>query len=302
MLDSLHSKADQINQTGEIRPRSPIVALLISIFPGLGQQYSGFIIRGIVFYTLLIALSWLAAIAFMSTDSGLSRLFLAIPFIGFGLIALDAWFCAAKQPKHYRLKWFNKTWIYIGVTLFLIVTVNPLMDLLVGKHVVRAYHVENNSMSPTIIEDDILLINKLVTPKRGDIAILDFSLAQSTETGLTNILDSLLVRRIIAIEGDTVEIKNQVVYINGQLLEEPYVASDISFQPTTFGSANQDIPLIKIPQNNIFILADNRSAGLDSRVIGAVSNTLVTGKATKVFWSWNLDEGHFKWERTALGL
>ena len=302
MFDSLRSKADQISQTGEIKPRSPIVALLISLFPGLGQHYAGFIIRGIVLYTLLIILSWLAAIAFMSINSSFSKLFLAVPFIGFGIIAFDAWLCAAKQPKHYRLKWFNQTWIYVGVTLFLMLSVNPLMDFLVGKHIVRAYYVENNSMSPTIIHDDILLINKLASPKRGDVAILNFSTAQNSAGSLTHVLDSQLIRRIIAVEGDRVEIKNQRLYINDQLTEEPYVATDLSFQPTTFGNTNQDMPLTEVPVGNIFILADNRSAGLDSRVLGTISKTLVRGKVTKVFWSWNLDEGHFKWDRTALGL
>lgn len=301
MFDFLRNEVDKIDQAGGIRSRSPALALLISIFPGLGQHYAGFIFRGIILYTLLITLSWLAAIAFMSIDGGISRLFLTVPFIGITLIALDAWRCAAKQPKRYRLKWFNRTWIYVGVTLFLMFTVNPLMDFLVGSKIVRAYYVNNQSMSPTILEHDILLINKLVTPSRGDLAFIDFSQAQAS-TGLTQVLDSQLIRRVVAIAGDTVEIRGQQLFINGQLLDEPYVYYDNSFQPTTFGSADQDLSQTKVPDNSIFILADNRSAGLDSRVLGAVDNKLVGGKVTKVFWSWNLDEGHFKWDRTALSL
>ncbi len=301
MLNSLRTKADEINEIGEVKPRSPILALLISIFPGLGQHYAGFIVRGIVFYILLIIISWLSAIAFMSIDSGISIFFLAIPFVSATLIALDAWVCAAKQDKNYHLKWFNQGWIYIGVTLFLMATVNPMMDFLVGKHVVRAYYANNDSMSPTILSHDILLINRLDTPNKGDIAIINFSQAEKA-SGLTKVMDSQLVRRVIAVAGDRVEIKDQEIYINEQLLNEPYIGFNNRFQPTTFGSSASDMATITVPEGKVFILADNRSAGLDSRVLGVINSSLIGGKVTKVFWSWNLDENHFQWDRTALGL
>jgi len=301
MLNSLRTRADKINEIGETKARSPILALLISIFPGLGQHYAGFIVRGITLYVLLIIISWLSAIAFMSIDSGISILFLAIPVISTILIALDAWACAAKQDKNYRLKWFNQGWIYISVTLFLMITVNPAMDLLVGKHIVRAYYVENNSMSPTVLFHDILLINRLATPNKGDIAIINFSQTERA-SGLTKVMNSQLVRRVIAVAGDSIEIKEQKIYVNDQLLNEPYIGYNNRFQPTTYGSSEQDMAAITVPKNKVFILADNRSAGLDSRVLGVISSDLIGGKVTKVFWSWNLDEGHFQWDRTALGL
>ncbi len=301
MLNSLRAKADKINETGEIKARSPAIALLISIFPGLGQHYAGFILRGIVLYVLLIIISWGSAIAFMSIDSGISILFLAVPFVCAALIALDAWLCAAKQGKNYRLKWFNQAWIYIGVTLFLMVTVNPAMDLMVGKHIVRAYYVDNNSMSPTILSHDILLINRLATPNKGDIAIINFSQSEKP-SGLTKVMDGQLVRRVIAVAGDRVEIKEKNIYINDQQLDESYVGHSSRFQPTTYGSTEENMAALTVPDNTVFILADNRSAGLDSRVLGAINSDLIDGKVTKVFWSWNLDEGHFQWDRTALGL
>ncbi|MCF6280975.1 MAG: signal peptidase I [Candidatus Polarisedimenticolaceae bacterium] len=301
MLNSLRTLADQINESGTIKSRSPLLALLISVFPGLGQHYAGFILRGIVLYVALIIISWLAAVAFMSVDSRLSTLFLAIPMLSAILIALDAWACAAKQESNYRLKWFNQAWIYIAVTLFLMVTINPAMDLLVGKHVVRAYYIDNDSMSPTVLNHDILLINHLTTPGRGDLAIINFSQTEKP-SGLTKVMDGQLIRRVIAVAGDRVEIKGQKLYINDLPLDEPYIGHDNRFQPTTFGNNNLDMAAIEVPDNAVYILADNRSAGLDSRVLGTINSDLIDGKVTKVFWSWNLDEGHFQWNRTALGL
>lgn len=298
MLDTLRRLANEADAKGEIKPRDPLAAFVFSIFPGLGQHYAGHIIRGITLYIVLIISSWLAAIAFMSIDSNVSKIFLGVPFVGVGLIAVDAWLCAKKQPQNYRLRWFNRTWIYAVVTLFLLFTVNPLMDLLVGTHIVRAYVATTNSMSPTILSSDLLLINKLITPGKGDLALIDFNQAEKT-AGLTKVLDRQLVRRIVATAGDTVEIRSQKVFINGQLLDESYTGRDARFQPTTFGSIDQDMPATKVPEDSIFILADNRSAGLDSRVLGAIDKRLIGGKVTKVFWSWNLDDGNIKWERTA---
>lgn len=301
MLDSLRRLANEADAKGEIKPRNPLVALAFSIFPGLGQHYAGHIIRGITLYIALIVSSWLAAIVFMSIDSGVSKIFLGVPFVGVGLIAIDAWLCAKKQPPNYRLRWFNHTGIYAAVTLFLLFTVNPLMDLLVGTHIVRAYVATTNSMSPTILSNDLLLINKLASPGKGELALIDYNQADKS-AGLTKVLDNQLVRRIVATAGDMVEIRSHKVFVNGQLLDEPYIERDAHFQPTTFGNTDQDLPATKVPENSIFVLADNRSAGLDSRVLGAIDKSLIGGKVTKVFWSWNLDDGNIKWERTALSL
>lgn len=284
---------------GEIRPRSPLVAVLLSICPGLGQHYAGHIFRGILVYVGLIVASWLAAIAFMYIEGRWSVVFLAVPFVGVGVITLDAYRCAVRQPEDYRLKWFNRVWIYAGVTLFLIVTVNPLMDRIVGRHIVRAYFTTTATMEPTVLKHDLLLVNKLVRPARQDVVLVDLSRGRRPSS-LTRIVDDQLIRRIVAGPGDTVEMRGIDVFVNGRRLSEPYRrdsgifglydVDDYRFGPT------------RVPEGAFFALGDRRRMGIDSRVLGFIDASQIEGVVTKVFWSWNFDRGTIKWSRTAKSL
>jgi len=302
--------------------RNPTVALLLSVCPGLGQQYAGHLVRGIVLYVALIVVSWLAAIAFMYIDSRVSIVFLAVPFVGVALIALDAWRLARKQPADYQLKWFNRPVVYAGVFLFLLFTVNPLMDMLVGANIVRAFPVTSSSMAPTVLKNDLLVINKLSEPGRGDVVLIDFR-GEGASSRFSDVIDielfrrivhslfgkdeiaykdGQLVRRLIALPGDTVEIKDGKVAVNGTRLEEPYLMRDIPAhgedpveQPFT-----DDFGPETVPEGMVFVLGDNRGFSIDSRVLGPIPRKQVVGKVTKVFWSWNFDDHQIHWERTAL--
>ncbi len=311
------------NETGKMAPRNPFIALVLSVCPGLGQQYAGHLVRGIVLYIVLIVVSWLAAIAFMYVDSRISIIFLAVPFVGVAAIAIDAWRLARRQPDNYRLKWFNRPLIYIAVFLFLLVTVNPVMDMLIGGNVVRAFPVTSSSMAPTVLKNDLLVINKLAKPDRGDVVLLDYR-GDNASSRFSDVIDvelfkrvvnslfgedetpykdGQLVRRIIAVPGDTVEIRDRSVFVNGEKLNEPYVQFDTTDRAAEDG---EDDPFGSsfgpetIPENSFFVLGDNRSFSIDSRILGAIPKQKVAGKVTKVFWSWNFDDNYIHWERTAL--
>jgi len=311
----------EAEQEGKIGHRNPVIALLLSICPGLGQQYAGHLVRGIVLYVILIVASWLAAIAFMYVESRISIVFLAVPFVGMLLIAFDAWRLARKQPPDYRLKWFNRPIIYAGVFLFLLVTVNPLMDMLVGANIVRAFPVTSSSMAPTVLKNDLLVINKLADPGRGDVVLIDFR-GEGASSRFTDVIDielfkrimnslfgeeevayrdGQLVRRIIALPGDTVEIREGVVYVNGKKLNEPYLQQDNPGQENDKESPFGDtFAAVTVPEGTVFVLGDNRGFSIDSRILGPISRLQVVGKVTKVFWSWNFDDHQIHWERTAL--
>ncbi len=279
--------------------RKPLIALLLSICPGLGQHYAGYMKRGILLYATLIVASWLAAIAFMSIESRLSIVFLFAPFVGVALIALDAYACARRQPQDYRLKWFNRPWIYAAVFLALLFTVNPLMDFLFGRHIVRAFFMNSSSMSPTILERDIVLVDKVAFPKRGDIALIKLGKSKPSAK-LTQVIDDQIIKRIVAVPGDTLEIRSDQVWINGRKVDEPYahftgLLRFNSVQPSNFGPK-------PVPAGSYFVLGDNRNESIDSRIIGFVREDQIGGTVTKLFWSWNFDEGGIRWDRTAKSL
>lgn len=280
-------------------PRKPLTALLLSVCPGLGQHYAGHMKRGILFYVALIIASWLAAIAFMSIRSKLSIIFLCVPFIGAGLIALDAWNCARKQPRNYRLQWFNRPWIYGAVFLTLLFTVNPLMDFLVGRQIVRAFFMTSSSMSPTILDRDIVLVNKLAFPKRGEIALIKFG-DSKPGAKLTQLIDDQFIKRVVATPGDTLEIRNDMVWVNGQKIDESYAHFNGTLRFSSAQGSNFGPRLV--PAGAYFVMGDNRNESIDSRILGFIKEEQIGGTVTKVFWSWNFEEGGIRWDRTAKSL
>ena len=283
------------------KPRKPLVALLLSVCPGLGQQYAGRLLRGILAYIALIVVSWLAAIAYMFEESRvLSLVLLAVPFAGAALIAVDAMNCARRQPPDYRLKWFNRGWVYAGVFIGLLVTVNPLMDYLVGKRVVRAYLATTDSMYPAVYRYDVVMINKLLRPERGDIVLIAFG-KRDKERASSVIRDQIL-RRVIARAGDTVEIRGRKVYLNGELLKEPYASYRETATHNEYVSTDYHWGPRKVPEHAFFVLSDSRQYGFDSRIFGFVDASEINGIAKKIFWSWNFDKSQFQWSRTALNL
>ncbi len=129
--------------------------------------------------------------------------------------------------------------------------------------------VKNYSMSPTLQENDFLIINRFLykrsAPKRGDIVVFQSSL--KTDNGK----DKLLIKRVIAVPGDEITIKEGQVYVNGTMLEEDYI-------PETYTEGDIDII---VPENKIFVMGDNRGNSLDSRdeILGLVNFDVIMGKA-----------------------
>lgn len=137
--------------------------------------------------------------------------------------------------------------------------------------------VKNYSMSPTLEENDFLIINRFLykrgTPERGDIVVFRSNL--KTETGK----QKLLIKRVIALPGDEIIIADGKIYLNGSELEEDYIKNDY-----TMGEVD-----LVVPENEIFVMGDNRSNSLDSRdgILGLVDFNAIMGKATVRLFPFN---------------
>jgi signal peptidase I len=136
--------------------------------------------------------------------------------------------------------------------------------------------VDGFSMLPTLQDGEYVLVNRLAyrsaQPVRGDIIV--FVSPQSPE------LD--LIKRVIGLPGDTVKISNGEVQVNGQTLDEPYIAAE----PIYNGEW-------EVPQDNLFVLGDNRNDSSDSHAWGLLPVENVIGKAILIYWpipEWNLIE------------
>jgi len=125
-------------------------------------------------------------------------------------------------------------------------------------------------MRPTLVNGERLVVNKFLyrfrAPERGEIIVFRYPRDPSRD----------FIKRVIAVPGDTVEIKEGRVFVNGQLLNENYILEK------TRGS----YPLSTVPEGHVFVMGDNRNNSEDSRFrdVGFVSKDMIKGKAIVVFW------------------
>ncbi|HKA84061.1 MAG TPA: signal peptidase I [Acidimicrobiales bacterium] len=143
--------------------------------------------------------------------------------------------------------------------------------LLVEAFLIQAFWIPSPSMEPTLDVGDRVLVNKLSYKfhdvHRGDVVVFERPPGASTgENG--EIKD--LIKRVIAIGGDTVEAKEGDVYVNGKRIEENYL------EP---GTPTDNLPPTEIPQGHVFVMGDNRTNSEDSRIFGPIDEDAIVGRA-----------------------
>jgi signal peptidase I len=136
--------------------------------------------------------------------------------------------------------------------------------------IVELYMVEGPSMRPTLVNGERLVVNKFLyrfkNPERGEIVVFRYPRDPSRD----------FIKRVIGVPGDTVEIKEGRVFLNGQLQNETYILEK------TRGSFS----MVTVPAGHVFVMGDNRNNSEDSRFrdVGFVSAEMIKGKAVFVFW------------------
>ena len=141
--------------------------------------------------------------------------------------------------------------------------------------VAAPYRIPTESMVPTLMVQDRLLVNKLAydinDPGRGDIVVFENQQGQKDP----------LIKRVIALPGETIELREGNVYVNDEPLEEPYLQrrTCLRANPITcsFGPT-------KVPKNHYFMMGDNRTRSVDSRYFGPVPKDDIIGEALVRFW------------------
>jgi len=149
------------------------------------------------------------------------------------------------------------------------------MFVLMYLFLFQPHQVRGNSMYPNFHDGEYLLTDKisyrLNQPKRGEVIIFKAPKNEEYE----------YIKRIIGLPGDTVKIKEGKVYINDNLLKEPYLPEDYQTFAGSFGQEGEDISL---PANQYFVLGDNRNHSSDSRDWGTVPKENIIGKAWFRYW------------------
>lgn len=154
-----------------------------------------------------------------------------------------------------------------------IIVLALLISFGIKTFVVTSTIVDGRSMNPTVNHGDRLMVNKLFFMKknitRGD--VIDFYVPESKKYYL---------KRVIAVEGDTVELINDRVYLNGKKLEEDYVSTEVT-------TPHSETTKWEVPKGYVFVLGDNRSNSRDSRDLGVIPRSDIVGKIIFRYYPFN---------------
>jgi signal peptidase I len=166
--------------------------------------------------------------------------------------------------------------------------------------VFQAFKIPTPSMEDNLKVGDHLIVNKFIygppgflagmvplrDVRRGDIVVFRFPLQPETD----------FVKRVIGLPGDTILIRNKRVYVDGKLLDEPYVVHDDpqvypggEMQPEPYRSRDNFGPY-RVPDGQYFAMGDNRDRSHDSRYWGGVPRSMIKGRAFMVYWSFEAEQ------------
>ena len=159
----------------------------------------------------------------------------------------------------------------MGVMLWLRdLLISAAASVLIITFLYQPVRVEGTSMLPRLEDRDRLFINKFVyhiaAIERGDVVV--FRYPRDPEKSY--------IKRVIALPGDTLRVDHGHVYVNGNLLHEPYVPAEYR--------DNRSLAEMVIPAESYFMMGDHRSISSDSRDFGPVDRSLIYGKAVFVYW------------------
>lgn len=277
-----------------LKPKEPLLALLLTfVYFGLGQVYSGRLKRGLAVIGINLA-SLLAILPILlyiinpntrfNTALFISCVVLAIIGVIWGVfILVDAYRCAKTFNKNNNLERNitagKRTLLILGIIIVLFMpSIDTPIKMYVKNNIVQAYRFPSASMEPIIQKGDRLFADKVIykksKPQRGDLIVFKYPDDPKKE----------FVKRLIAFGGETVEIIEGRVYINGQPCIDAKIKDRYYYNSGDYGQANK--PVV-VPEGAYYVLGDNSASSMDSRYRGFVLSKDVSGKIYKIYLPMN---------------
>ena len=178
-----------------------------------------------------------------------------------------------------------------------------VLALFIRTFVIQAFKIPSGSMKETLKIGDHILVNKFIygvkvpylqttivpitNPKHGDIVVFKFPEDPTKD----------FIKRVIAVAGDVVEVRDKQVYVNRKLLNHDFgIHTDSYIFPSSVQPRDNFGPVV-VPEKSIFVMGDNRDQSYDSRFWGFVDLKALKGKALMIYWSWDKENFGVRWNR-----
>ena len=184
--------------------------------------------------------------------------------------------------------------------------VAAILALIIRTFVVQAFKIPSGSMEDTLLIGDHLLVNKFIygtqlpfsddpvltirQPERGDIIVFEFP--EDKDKSYFKRRD--FIKRVVGLPGDTIEIRNKNVFVNG----ERYITPEAVYKDGNLTAGPRDnMPPVTVPDDSYFVMGDNRDRSYDSRFWRFVDRSAIKGLAFIKYWSWDSEKFMPRWGR-----
>lgn len=267
------------------KPKEPLLALMLSfLYSGVGHLYTGYMRRGILIIVLPLFVGIGALVYLFNPNTSLNvpaLIVAAVLVVIFGIwVLVDSYQCAHKYNARYGLKRTitpgKRALLIVGIVVVIFIP-SPSYPIAqyVRAHYFQAFKMPAGSMRTALQQGDRILADKRPSRraelKRGDIIV--FRYPKNPERDF--------VKRLIAFGGETVEIIEGDVYVNGQPVTEPRIKGNFYYNQGSFGERGRQV---EVPPGYFYVLGDNSQASHDSRMWGFVPEENLVGVAYKIYW------------------